>query len=131
MNHNYQITNWCHHFIKDHVNEGDICIDATAGNGSDTQLLCELTGPSGKVYAFDIQEQALANTKTRLESSGLYANLILDGHQNMEQHVKEAGQVSCVVFNFGYLPGGDHALATRVEIQSLVLQFFQLGNLAI
>ena len=23
--------------------------------------------------------------------------------------------VSCIVFNFGYLPGGDHALATRAD----------------
>lgn len=112
MSQNYQITNWCHHFIREHVKEGDVCIDATAGNGNDTELLCRLTGPSGKVYAFDIQEQALHSTRLRLEKAGFTANLILDGHQHMEQHVTEQGQVSCVVFNFGYLPGGDHALAT-------------------
>ena len=46
---NYQITEWCHHFIREHVQKGDCCIDATAGNGNDTQLLCELVGESGKV----------------------------------------------------------------------------------
>lgn len=32
-----------------------------------------------------------------------------------------SGSVSCIVFNFGYLPGGDHALATKAEtsIQAL------------
>lgn len=115
MNRNYQITGWCHHFIRDHVTEGDICVDATAGNGSDTELLCSLTGPLGKVYAFDIQEQALANTRVRLETAGLKATLILHGHEHMEQYVAEKGEVSCVVFNFGYLPGGDHKLATRAD----------------
>ncbi|MBQ8184776.1 MAG: methyltransferase domain-containing protein [Lachnospiraceae bacterium] len=115
MKHNYQITGWCHHFIRQHVSEGDICIDATAGNGNDTELLCRLVGPSGKVYAFDIQAEALGRTKERLEKAGLWARLILDGHEYMERHVSEAGQVSCIVFNFGYLPGGDHQLATRAD----------------
>ena len=25
------------------------------------------------------------------------------------------GKVSCIVFNFGYLPGGDHKIATKAE----------------
>lgn len=115
MNHNYQITDWCHHFIKEHVKEGDVCIDATAGNGNDTELLCRLTGPSGKVYAFDIQRQALENTRLRLAQYGLSATLILDGHENMELHVAEKGEIACAVFNFGYLPGGDHTLSTKAS----------------
>lgn len=46
--------------------EGDIVIDATMGNGHDTQFLAELVGENGHVYAFDIQESAVANTKERL-----------------------------------------------------------------
>lgn len=113
---NYQITEWCHHFIRDHVKEGDFCIDATAGNGNDTQLLCELVGNTGKVLAFDVQEQAVSNTKERLQKLGLSerAEVILDSHANMEKFVKPE-TVSCIVFNFGYLPGGDHNLATRAE----------------
>ena len=30
---NYQITSWVHHFLEDHVQPGDVCIDATMGNG--------------------------------------------------------------------------------------------------
>ena len=113
---NYQITEWCHHFIRDHVKEGDFCIDATAGNGNDTQLLCELVGNTGKVLAFDVQEQAVSNTKERLQKLGLSerAEVIMDSHANMEKYVKPE-TVSCIVFNFGYLPGGDHNLATRAE----------------
>jgi predicted methyltransferase len=113
---NYQITEWCHHFIRDHVKEGDFCIDATAGNGNDTQLLCELVGNTGKVLAFDVQEQAVSNTKERLQKLGLSerAEVVLDSHANMGKYVKPE-MVSCIVFNFGYLPGGDHNLATRAE----------------
>ena len=113
---NYQITEWCHHFIREHVKEGDICIDATAGNGNDTELLCKLVGDTGKVYAFDIQERAVSNTKERLEKADIAhrAEVMRESHVNMTQYAKP-GSVSCIVFNFGYLPGGDHALATRKE----------------
>lgn len=112
----YQITEWCHHFIREHVQEGDCCIDATAGNGNDTQFLCELVGENGKIYAFDIQEEAVKSTKERLERNGMSnrAEVLLDSHVNMGKYVVE-NSVSCIVFNFGYLPGGDHNLATKGE----------------
>lgn len=113
---NYQITEWCHHFIREHVKQGDVCIDATAGNGNDTLLLCELVGEQGKVLAFDIQEQAITNTRKRLEESGVLkqVEVLLESHTNMSRYA-EPDSVSCIVFNFGYLPGGDHALATKKD----------------
>jgi len=107
-------TEWCHHFIKLQVKPGDLCIDATMGNGHDTELLCRLSGESGRVLAFDIQEIALQNTQKRLDSAKVPKNyqLILDSHSHMEKYAKK-DTVSCIVFNFGYLPGGDHMLATR------------------
>lgn len=112
----YQITEWCHHFIRDHVKEGDICIDATAGNGNDTQVLCELVGEAGKVFAFDIQESAVVNTRERLEKNGLSnrAEVMQESHTNMGNYAEE-NSVSCIMFNFGYLPGGDHNLATKKD----------------
>lgn len=112
----YQITEWCHHFIEQQVVPGDICIDATMGNGYDTELLCRLAGPTGKVLAFDIQNTALQNTEKRLQESDVPDNyrLILDSHSHMNQYA-DADSVSCIVFNFGYLPGGDHRLATRPD----------------
>ena len=70
-----QITQWCARFITEQVQPGDICIDATMGNGNDTLLLCSLCQETGHVYAFDIQEQALAHTRQRLlnaDVSGLH-----------------------------------------------------------
>ncbi len=113
MSKKYLVTNWCHSFIKQHVGEGDICVDATAGNGNDTELLCELTGPTGKVYAFDVQEIALSTVRERLAQKGLSANLILDGHENMQTYITKPDSLSCIVFNFGYLPTGDHLVSTK------------------
>jgi predicted methyltransferase len=102
--------------MKLQVKPGDLCIDATAGNGHDTEFLCELTGETGQVLAFDIQEAALSHTRERLEAAGFLsrARLILDGHEHMSAYA-EPESVSCIVFNFGYLPGGDHTLATRPD----------------
>ena len=90
-------------------------MDATAGNGNDTEFLCRLTGADGKVYAFDIQKAAVEHTKKRLEEAGLTerAEVILDGHEHMENYVRE--NVSAITFNFGYLPGGDHQIATQAD----------------
>lgn len=45
-----------------YVNKGDKVIDATAGNGHDTLVFARVVGDEGKVYAFDVQAQALENT---------------------------------------------------------------------
>ena len=111
----YQITEYCHRMIREHIKEGDCCVDATAGNGNDTEFLCRLTGADGKVYAFDIQKAAVEHTRKRLEEAGLTerAEVILDGHEHMENYVRET--VSAITFNFGYLPGGDHQIATQAD----------------
>lgn len=113
---NYQITEWCHHFIEEHVSPGDLCIDATAGNGNDTAFLCRLVGDSGRVLAFDIQQAAIDATCRRLFENSLshIGHPILDSHVHMNLYA-EPESVSCIVFNFGYLPGGDHSLATRAD----------------
>ena len=97
------------------VQPGDVVVDATMGNGHDTQMLCEAVGPEGRVYAFDVQEQALAETAKRLREQGMEnrARLIHAGHEQMAQYVKDP--VSAVMFNLGWLPGGDHAVTTRWE----------------
>ncbi len=112
----YQITEYCHSILAGYIRPGDICVDATAGNGSDTEFLCRLTGEGGKVYAFDIQEDAIDHTRKRLGQAGLLdsAELICDSHEKMKEYVRE--QVSAVVFNLGYLPGGDHKIATLPDI---------------
>lgn len=104
-----------HSLAQTVINRGDTVIDATMGNGYDTLFLAQLVGEEGRVYAFDIQELALQRTRERLEQAGLSnrCQLILDGHQNMDNHVGEP--VKLVMFNLGYLPKGDHSIGTRYE----------------
>ena len=93
-----------------------MCIDATAGNGFDTAFLCSLVGDGGHVLAFDIQQQALDKTSDRLLKLGLAARaeIIHDSHCNMHKYAAEAS-IDCIVFNFGYLPDGDHAVCTNAD----------------
>lgn len=113
---NYQITSWVHHFLEDHVQPGDVCIDATMGNGNDTALFSKLAGEKGRVVAFDVQQLALDNTKAKLEKENCPGNyeLVLASHEQMGDYAEE-NSVSCIAFNLGYLPGGDHGKATRAE----------------
>lgn len=108
----YQITSYIQHFIREHVKEGDFCIDATAGNGNDTLLLCQLVGVRGRVLAFDIQKLALEHTQELLERHACQAELILESHVRMGDYAKKES-VDCIVFNFGYLPKGDHTICTE------------------
>ena len=113
---NYQITEFCHHFLEQHVHPGDFCIDATAGKGNDTEFLCQLTGSRGRVLAFDIQQAAVDATNERLFAAGFsdIGTAILESHANMHLYA-EAGTVDCIMFNFGYLPGGNHQLCTHAD----------------
>ena len=94
---------------------GDTAVDATMGNGHDTLMLCEAVGPAGRVYAFDVQAQAVAETEKRLREQDMAgrAVLIRAGHEHMVEYVKEP--VKAVMFNLGWLPGGDHEVTTRWE----------------
>lgn len=117
------ITEWVHKVLDSYISPGDICIDATMGKGNDTLFLCRKTGNEGKVIAFDIQEEALNLTKEKLKRNLVEARLIQDGHENMGNYA-EPETVQCIMFNLGYLPGGDHSLATKAESS---IQAFQEG----
>ena len=114
MNRSFSVLDIAHEFIKSSVSKGDLCIDATAGNGGDTELLCSLVGENGRVIAFDIQQQAIDSTRARLEAAGLdgIAQLHLCGHEQMDNFA-EKDSVKCIVFNLGWLPGGDHNIHTE------------------
>lgn len=112
----YQITEWCHESFKVQAKAGGNYIDATMGNGHDTVFLCELAGETGHVQAYDIQPQALKSTAKLLEERNFTdrAELFLESHIHMAEHAKEES-VDGIYFNFGYLPGGDHDLATKAD----------------
>ena len=84
-----------HQFLNEVITKEDVVVDATMGNGHDTAFLAKR---AGQVYAFDIQEQALVNTREKLDQLGLHnVQLILDGHQHVDHYVKnlKAAIFSC------------------------------------
>lgn len=100
------------YFIDNYITNGDAAIDATAGNGNDTLKLCKAVGENGRVFAFDIQKKAIMETeKLLLRHDCKNAELILDSHAKMDSYV--SFPVKAVIFNLGYLPGGDHSVQTK------------------
>ena len=104
-----------HYFLAERVKLGDRVVDATCGNGHDTLFLAGLVGSAGRVWAFDVQEDALAATRTLLCEAGCLGQveIFAAGHERLAELVQ--GPVRAVVFNLGYLPGGDKELITRPE----------------
>jgi len=114
----FRATELVHDWVRHRLGPGDLAVDATAGNGHDTRFLAELVGPGGHVYAFDVQEEALEAALRRLKTDGLagQVTLIHAGHESMEEHLAGLeGTVRAILFNLGYLPGGDHAVTTRPQ----------------
>lgn len=102
-------------FILTHLHPGDVAADFTMGNGYDTEFLSKAVGEGGRVYAFDIQPQALECTAWHLAASGCPQNyhLILDSHSNARDYIKEP--IRAGMFNLGWLPGSDKTVTTRRE----------------
>ena len=104
------------HFILEHLNEGEVAVDFTMGNGNDTLFLSRAVGESGRVYAFDIQPSAIESTERLLRSEGAPENytLICASHHRVREFVREP--IKAGMFNLGYLPGsGKKAVTTMRE----------------
>jgi predicted methyltransferase len=109
-----------HQLLRERLFPGDMAIDATAGNGHDTHFLAQLTGPDGMVFAFDVQGEAIAATRSLLERWGVPPEswqLIHAGHETMTTAIPESwhGRAGAVLFNLGYLPGSDKSVTTGAE----------------
>lgn len=121
--------------LKSAISNGDIAVDATAGNGHDTLFLAGLVGDDGFVYAFDVQKQAVDATLHRLLDNALEhrAVVLKDGHENVAKYVDKP--VSGAIFNLGYLPGSDHEVITRpnTTIQALesLLKLLKVGGIIV
>ena len=108
------ITGWCQDRIRQLMPHPVICIDATAGTGRDTLFLCRITPAEGRILSMDIQEEALAQAERRIWDAGYQdkVRFVCDGHENMDSYMSNPPGVDLIMFNLGYLPGGDHRIAT-------------------
>lgn len=108
-----------HSLIKNKVKSGDIVIDATLGNGHDTLFLLGLVKPNGKVFGFDIQQTAIDSARSILQDH-LFTHcltLVHASHAKMGDYIPLPyhGKISAVMFNLGYLPGGDKRIITQAD----------------
>ena len=98
-----------------YIKPGDTVVDATCGTGQDTVVLARAVGSEGSVYAFDIQKRAHLLTEARLKSHGIAnVHLVKQSFVSMSDHIPEKS-AAAVVFNLGYLPGGDHSITTTAD----------------
>ena len=98
-----------------YIKPGDTVIDATCGTGQDTVVLARAVGNEGSVYAFDIQKSAHLLTEARLKSHGITnVQMKMQSFVSMSDHIQERS-AAAVVFNLGYLPGGDHSITTTAD----------------
>lgn len=122
--------------LRDTIEIGDTVVDATAGNGHDTLFLAELVGDTGRVYAFDVQQQAVDATMSRLAEADVQARceVILDGHEQVANYVSTP--IKAAVFNLGYLPGATHDVITKpsttvAALESLLQQLVVGGMIVL
>jgi predicted methyltransferase len=129
-----------HQLLHGHLRSGDMCVDATAGNGHDTLLLTQLTAPGGMVFAFDVQERAIAATRARLQEANVPETsyrLIHAGHETMLEAIPREwhGRAGAVIFNLGYLPGSDKSLtttaATTIPAMRAALELLRPGGILV
>lgn len=112
-----------HYFLLETLQAGDTALDGTMGNGNDTLMLAQRVGSQGKVYAFDIQTQAINNTREKLAAANLLGErvqLIQASHQNIYQYIHEP--IQGAIYNLGYLPGSDKEIITCTASTLAALQ---------
>lgn len=94
--------------IKKYVGEFNVAVDCTLGNGHDTDFLSE---NFDRVYAFDIQKEAIENYKNKNVKN---VCLINTSHENLKENIKEK-EIDCFMYNLGFLPGGNKDITTLPE----------------
>lgn len=102
-------TELSHALSEGYLSADIIAVDATCGNGHDTLWLAERCR---RVYSFDIQEKAV-ETAEKLTEEHDNITYIVDSHENIKEYIDEP--VGYIIFNLGYLPGGDKNITTIAD----------------
>lgn len=121
-----RLTEKAHFYLKKILRCGDHVIDATAGNGYDTQFLAEQVGSTGHVYAFDLQKESIEESTRRIKEFGFLKRVTFfrNCHSEISKHLSDRNdlKIKAVTFNLGYLPRGDKGLTTQPKTTLLALK---------
>jgi tRNA G37 N-methylase Trm5 len=101
-----------HRYWIELLSPGDRVIDATCGNGHDTLALSKM---GATIYAMDLQQKALESAKNRLVEEGVAepVTFIQGCHSKFPEEILNES-IKLIVYNLGYLPGGDKEVTTKV-----------------
>jgi hypothetical protein len=117
-----------HDLWKKILKKKELVIDATCGNGHDTLVLAKLVfnASEGILYAIDKQAKAITSCQTLL-SKELPAEIFNKIHFVRSCHSRfpseiAMGSASLIVYNLGYLPGGDKNQTTEAPTTLLSVQ---------
>ena len=153
-------SDYAHRYWSDIIRTGDTLVDATAGNGHDASFLATALGlvGGGTLYVIDIQAEAIMRSKDRLRQTLEQQGWELHEESACKWHARMGGDggflavhwvlgchldalnaitqrsVRLVVFNLGYLPGGDKSVctttATTLPALDAAQQAIQIGELS-
>lgn len=97
-------------FWRTHLTPSDLVIDMTCGNGYDTQFIAGLVS-EGLVFSVDIQKCALEKAKALIGPS----SRVRFFHQSHAEPLPLPYAPKLIVYNLGYLPGGDKTITTMTN----------------
>jgi glycine/D-amino acid oxidase-like deaminating enzyme/predicted methyltransferase len=104
-------------YLSECIKPGDVVVDATVGNGHDTEFLARCVGPAGKVFGFDVQSEAIKNSVERLARLRLNDRVIFynANHEFLAESIGSTfqGNIAAIMFNLGYLPGTAKTVKTQ------------------
>lgn len=119
-----------HLFWQDVLPSAKVIVDATCGNGHDLEYILRHKQSGARVWAIDIQECALSETKARLaETVGIeHVTFLSKSHDQAIESLPDQS-IDLLIFNLGYLPKGNHALHTKPEttVAALLTAFEKLA----
>lgn len=125
------------HITLSYIEKGDFVIDATCGNGNDTLALSQAAGEQGLVLAIDLQHRAIEETERLLIETGVQNVKTVQGNfLNLSAYTEEFAEgrkPSAIIFNLGYLPGGDKTVTTcakdSLQAAEIALDLIRVGGI--
>ncbi len=101
------ISTLAQNIIKEYCNEKIVAVDATLGNGYDTDFLSDTFQ---RVYSMDIQRKLVESYKEKAKEN---VTLICDSHEYINKYIKE--DINCAMYNLGYCPGENKEITTKSQ----------------
>ena len=106
------------HLIWDRsMKKAKVVVDATCGNGHDLLYLAKRAQKGCHLFGIDIQMKAINSSKELLKTNDIAPDVSLtfihDSHDLALAHQLKDEVIDLMIFNLGYLPGGNHKVITK------------------